>query len=46
MSKVILNELREKYNKVRSYTDMSIEDFVVFAYKQGLRDAEAYAHSC
>jgi len=41
MSEVILDELREKYNKVRSYTDMNTEDFVVFAYKEGLRAAEA-----
>ena len=41
MSEVILNELREKYNKQKSPMEMSTEDFIVFAYKEGLRNAGA-----
>lgn len=41
MSEVILNELREKYNKQTSPMEMTTEDFLVFAYKEGLRNAGA-----
>lgn len=41
MSEVILDELREKYHKQKSPMEMTTEDFLVFAYKEGLRNAGA-----
>lgn len=41
MSEAIINELAVKYNKQMSTMEMTTEDFIVFAYKQGLRDAGA-----
>ena len=41
MSEAIINELAVKYNKQMSPMEMTTEDFIVFAYKQGLRDAGA-----
>ena len=41
MNEQILDELKDKYNKQKSQMEMSTEDFIVFAYKQGLRDAGA-----
>ena len=41
MNEQILDELRVKYFKEREFSDMNTEDFIVFAYKQGLRDAGA-----
>ena len=41
MLQQILDELRAKYITEREFSDMNTEDFIVFAYKQGLRDSGA-----
>lgn len=41
MNSKIVDELRTKYNKEVSPMHMTTEDFIVFAYKEGLRNAGA-----